>query len=78
MRDLLGYFLISQAIITGVIVYSVQHLSESIKASASYVANVSANNDAQLSWGTGFTPVLYCLLVVVGLGIFLIVKKNND
>ncbi|TXC81584.1 hypothetical protein FS935_22035 [Metabacillus litoralis] len=75
MRDLLGYFLIAQAIITGIIVYSIQQLSDSIKASASYMAS----NEGSLSWGTDFgmpTVALILLFVVTGLGLFLIVNKK--
>ncbi|RTR26583.1 hypothetical protein EKG37_21175 [Robertmurraya yapensis] len=75
MRDLLGYFLIAQAIITGIIAYSIQQLSDSIKASASYIAT----KDGQLSWGTDFgipTVSLFLLIAVAGLGIFLIVMKK--
>jgi hypothetical protein len=75
MKDLLGYFLIAQAIITGIIVYSIQQLSESIKASAAYIIT----KEGQLSWGTQFgipTFAWLLLIVVVALGIFLIVKKK--
>lgn len=73
-RDLLGYFFIVQAIITGIIIYSIQQLSESMKASAAFIAN-----GGELSWGTDFgVPifVLLLLVVVAGLGLFLIVKKK--
>ncbi|MCM3570925.1 hypothetical protein [Neobacillus mesonae] len=68
MRDALDYFLIAQAIITGIIVYSIQQLSDSIKASASFIAT----RDVQLSWGTelGIPTISLILLIgVVGLGV---------
>ncbi|MBS8263942.1 MULTISPECIES: hypothetical protein [Bacillaceae] len=75
MRDLLGYFLIAQAIITGVIVYSIQQLSDSIKESAAWIANPNGS----LGWGSDLpTFVLWSLIVVAGLGIFLVVKKKSD
>ncbi|MCL6570345.1 MAG: hypothetical protein K6T88_01505 [Bacillus sp. (in: Bacteria)] len=75
MRDLLGYFLIAQAIITGIIVYPIHQLSDSIKASAAYVVT----KDGQLSWGMDFgmpTFALFLLIAVAGLGMFLVVKKK--
>ncbi|MCM3117248.1 hypothetical protein M3610_18395 [Neobacillus sp. MER 74] len=75
MRNLLGYFLIAQAIMTGIIVYSIFQLSDSIKASAAYV--VSKNG--QLSWGMEFgmpTFALFLLIAVAGLGIYLVVMKK--
>ncbi|WP_174732124.1 hypothetical protein [Mesobacillus harenae] len=75
MRDLLGYFLIAQAIITGVIVYSIQQLSDSIKESAAWIANP----EGSLAWGSDLPAfVLWSLMVVVGLGIFLVVKKKSN
>jgi hypothetical protein len=75
MKDLLGYFLIAQAIITGIVVYTIQQLSDSIKASASYIVA----NGGELSWGTDFgipTFALFLLIAVAGLGVFLIVSKK--
>ncbi|WP_264740629.1 hypothetical protein [Cytobacillus firmus] len=75
MRDLLGYFLIAQVIITGVIVYSIQELSDSIKESAAWIVNP----DGSMAWGSDLPIfVLLSLVVVAGLGLFLIVKKKND
>ena len=75
MRDLLGYFLIAQAIITGVIVYSIQQLSDSIKESAAWIANP----EGSMLWGADLPAfVVWSLMVVVGLGIFLVVKKKID
>jgi hypothetical protein len=79
MRDVLGYFLIAQAILTGVIVYSINSLSDSIKASAAYVA--TTDGAKQLSWGSdlGMPAFAFFLLIAVaGLGIFLIVIKKGN
>ncbi|WP_121614250.1 hypothetical protein [Mesobacillus foraminis] len=78
MREVLGYFLIAQAILTGIIVYSINSLSDSIKASAAYVA--SKDGDRQIGWGTDLgmpTFALFLLIIVACLGIFLIAKKNS-
>lgn len=56
--------------------YSLQELSDSIKASAAYIAT----NSGQLSWGTDYrihTNSLLLLFAVAAIGLFLIVKKNN-
>ncbi|MCA1035739.1 MULTISPECIES: hypothetical protein [Bacillus] len=79
MRDILGYFLIAQAILTGVIVYSINSLSDSIKASAAYVA--TTDRDKQLSWGSDLgmpSIALFLLIAVAGLGIFLVVNKKGN
>ncbi|MGE1166485.1 hypothetical protein ACQJ0Y_25365 [Peribacillus simplex] len=39
MKEILGYFLFAQAIITGIIVYSIAQLSDSIKASATHLVS---------------------------------------
>ena len=75
-KDLLGYFFIVQAVITGIIVYSIQQLSDSIKASAAVISN-----GGELSWGTDFGMpifVLLLLIAVAGIGLLLIVKKNKS
>nr|WP_263327039.1 hypothetical protein [Neobacillus sp. Marseille-Q6967] len=77
MRDVLGYFIIAQAILTGIIVYSINSLSDSIKASAAYVA--TEGGDKQLSWGSDIgmpTFALFLLIAVAGLGLFLIARKK--
>ena len=75
MKEILGYFLIAQAIITGIIVYAIQQLSDSIMASAAYLTT----KEGTLALGNDFgIPkfALFLLIVVIGLGIFLIIKKK--
>jgi hypothetical protein len=75
MKEVLGYFLLAQAVLTGIVVYSLAQLSDSIKASAAFMVS----KEGSLSWGSDFgvpTFVLLLLLVVAGLGIFLIAKKK--
>jgi len=75
MKRLVGFLIITQAIFTGIITYSMQQLSDSIKASAGYIVN----KEGVLSWGTDFgmpTLSLFLLIVVSALGIYLIIKKN--
>lgn len=77
MREILGYLLIAQAILTGIIVYSIQKLSDSINESVVHLVTQGGN---QLSWGEDFgisIVTLLLLILVMGMGIFLIVKKNN-
>jgi len=75
MKELLGYFLIAQAIITGVIVYSIQQLSASISQSAAYIAT----KNGQISWSDEVPSfVLVSLVVVAVLGLFLVVIKKTD
>jgi hypothetical protein len=76
MKELLGYFLIAQAILTAVIAYSLAQISDSIKASGAHIVS----RDVQLSWGSQFgmtTVALLLIILVAGIGVFLIVKKNN-
>lgn len=73
MKGIAGYIVIVQAILTGIIVYSLQQLSDSIKASAAY----AVTKEGQLSWGTNFPLIiLLFLILVVGIGLFLIVRKK--
>jgi hypothetical protein len=75
LKEVLGYFLIAQAILTGVIVYSLEQLSNSIKASAAHIVS----KDVQLSWGSQFgmtTLGLVLIVIVAGIGVYLIVKKK--
>jgi hypothetical protein len=75
VRELLGYFLIAQAIITGVIVYSIQQLSVSISQSAAYIAT----QNGQISWSEEVPSLAFVSLVVVAvLGLFLVVIKKTD
>jgi hypothetical protein len=72
MKELLGYFLIAQAILTTVIVYSIDRLSDSVKQSIGFL-----KSGGTLASGTG-TPmfVWLALFIVVCIGLFLISKKN--
>jgi hypothetical protein len=75
VKEMLGYFLVAQAILTGVIVYSIAQLSDSIKASAAHIVS----KDVQLNWGSpfGITWIALALLIlVVGIGVYLIIKKK--
>ncbi|WP_419887667.1 hypothetical protein ACN6MT_19785 [Neobacillus niacini] len=75
MRELLGYFLIAQVIITDVIVYSIQQLSASISQSSAYIATKTG----LLSWSDEVPSlVLVSLVVVAVLGLFLVVIKKTD
>ncbi|MFY0762491.1 hypothetical protein AB1K32_27295 [Metabacillus dongyingensis] len=78
MKEILGYFLIAQAILTGIIVYTIQHLSDSITESAIHLVTQGGN---QVSWGADFgisKVVLLLLILVIGMGVFLIKKKTNE
>jgi hypothetical protein len=68
MRKLLGYFLIAQAVITGVIVYSINNL-----------ANSQTGGSKQLIRGSdlGMPTIAFILLIVAGIGIFLIVRDMD-
>lgn len=73
MKEVTGYVLIAQAILTGVIVYSIFHLSDSIKESAAYLGSGEGN----LGWGENLPIIIWIPLIVVALiGLFLIIKKK--
>ena len=73
MKEILGYFLIAQAILTGIIVYSLQQLGDSIKASAAYIAT----KEGGIGWGGDFPSIILTLLIlVIGMGFFLIIKRK--
>ncbi len=76
MKELVGYFLIAQAILTGIIVYSIQQLADSIKASTAFYVT----KQGSLTWGNDLggmpTVTVFLLMVVIGMGIFLIAKKK--
>ena len=74
MKDLLGYFLIAQAIITGVIVHTIYAFSDSIIDAVVYAVSPG---DSNLAWGSGPPIFIWGLLIVViGLGVFVIAKKK--
>lgn len=61
--------------LTGIIVYAITQLADSIKASAAYITT----KEGTLSWGNDlgmptFTFVL--LLAVIGMGIYLVLQKK--
>jgi hypothetical protein len=75
VKEILGYFLVAQAILTGVIVCSIAQLSDSIKASAAHMVS----KDVQLSWGSpfGMTWIALALIILVaGIGVVLIIKRK--
>ena len=78
LKEILGYFLIAQAILTGIIVYSIQQLADSISESAVHFVTQGGST---LSWGAdnGISKVALLLLVlVIGMGVFLIIKKSKS
>jgi hypothetical protein len=75
MKEILGYFLIAQAVLTGIIVYAITQLAESIKASAAYITT----KEGTLSWGNdlGIPTFAFVLLIaVIGMGIYLVLQKK--
>ena len=73
MKDLLGYFLIAQAIITGVIVHTVYAFSGNIMNIVFYAVTPGAEGAMR----TGVPDFIWSLLIIViGLGIFVIAKKK--
>ncbi|MBH0166800.1 hypothetical protein IHV12_17925 [Fictibacillus sp. 7GRE50] len=75
MKEILGYFLIAQAVLTGIIVYAMTQLADSIKASAAYITT----KEGSLSWGNdlGMPTFAFVLLIaVIGKGIYLVLQKK--
>jgi hypothetical protein len=73
MKELLGYFLIVQAILTTVIVYSIERLSDSIKQSIGFLKSESGT----LGSGAGMPAFVWiAIFIVVCIGLYLISKKN--
>lgn len=75
MKEVLGYFLIAQAVLTGIMVYTIAQLADSLKASAAYITT----KQGTLAWGNdlGMPTFAFILLItVVGMGIFLILQKK--
>ncbi|TWT25331.1 hypothetical protein [Planomicrobium sp. CPCC 101110] len=74
MKEAAGFILIAQALITGVIVYALLQLGDSIQAAAAY----TATGEGQLAWGSGIPSLaLAALAIVAGMGIWLIVKGKK-
>lgn len=73
MKEVAGYILIAQAILTGVIAYSILHLGDSIKESAAFVGSGEGN----LGWGGNLPVFIWIPLIVVAvIGLLLIIKKK--
>lgn len=75
MKEILGYFLIAQAILVGIIVYSMQQLSDSIAESTVHLVT---QGDSTLSWGTKYgisIPAFLLIILVIGIGLLMILKK---
>ena len=73
MKEVVGYILIAQAILTGIIAYSIFRLGDSIKESAAFVRS----GEGTLGWNGSFSIFVWILLVVVvGMGILLIARKK--
>jgi hypothetical protein len=76
MREVVGYILIAQALVTSIIVYAILQLGDSIKEAAAF----TANGEGQLAWGGGIPLLaLAALAIVAGMGVLLIIrgKKAN-
>jgi hypothetical protein len=75
MKEILGYFLIAQAVLTGIMVYAITQLADSIKASAAFITT----KEGTLSWGNdlGIPTFAFVLLIaVIGMGIYLDLQKK--
>jgi hypothetical protein len=74
MKRFIGFFIVTQAIFTGIIVYAINDLSNSIKQSAAFVAN----KEGVLATGNGIPIVsLVVLIAVIILGLYLIISKEK-
>lgn len=75
MREIVGYVLVAQAILTGIIVYTIMRLGDSIKEAAAYVGT----GEGTISWGSDFPLIFWILLLTVaGFGIVLILRKGSN
>jgi hypothetical protein len=75
MKEILEYFLIAQAVLTGIMVYAITQLADSIKASAAFITT----KEGTLSWGNdlGIPTFAFVLLIaVIGMGIYLVLQKK--
>lgn len=73
MKEVAGYIVIAQAILTGIIAYTILRLGDSIKASAALIGT----GEGGLSWGGSFPVFIWFLLIVViGLGVLLVLRKK--
>ncbi|WP_144555964.1 hypothetical protein [Bacillus sp. X1(2014)] len=74
MKELLGIFIIVQAILTGLILYGLNTISDSIIMAAAHQKNPINT----LAWGGGLNTSTYILLgVIVIVGAYLIVVKDK-
>lgn len=73
MKEVVGYLLIGQAILTGIVAYSIFRLGDSIIESAAFVGS----GEGTLGWGGYFPISLWILLlVVIVMGILLVIRKK--
>jgi hypothetical protein len=74
VREVAGYVLIAQALITGIIVYAIAQLGDSIKEAAAY----TAGDSGQLMWGGGIPLLtLAALVIVAGMGTVLVIRGKK-
>ncbi|WP_088069606.1 hypothetical protein [Gottfriedia luciferensis] len=72
MKETWGYVLIALSLLTLAIIYSLERLSDSIKQSIAYL-----KDGGGLSTNNGIPWIVWLLLIiVVGIGIYLINKKK--
>lgn len=73
MKEVVGYIFIAQAVLTGIIAYSIFSLGDSIKESAAFVGS----GEGTLGWGGNFPVFVWILLIVVTvMGLLLIIRKK--
>lgn len=73
MKEVVGYILIAQAVLTGIIAYSIFRLGDSIKESAAFVGS----GEGTLGWGGNLPVFVWILLIVVTvMGLLLIIRKK--
>ena len=74
MKELLGIFIIVQAILTGLILYGLKSISDSIIMAAAHQKNPLNT----LAWGGGLETSTYILLgAIVIVGACLIISKDK-
>ncbi|MFX3623193.1 MAG: hypothetical protein ACE3JP_03875 [Ectobacillus sp.] len=74
MKRLIGILITVQAILTGIIVYSIERVSDSVKQSASYIAT----KEGTLGWGEGMPAIsLVLITLVIVVGLYLIIRKEK-
>ncbi|MEH7443058.1 hypothetical protein V7201_12195 [Bacillus sp. JJ1122] len=74
MKELLGIFIVVQAILTGLILYGLNSISDSIIISAAHQKHPLNT----LAWGGGLETSTYIVLgAIVIVGVYLILTKDN-